>query len=70
MNKINYVLLPGWKNKKESLNCLYKLLNKYDNVIMKFLSMGMSGDYALCMEEGSNVIRIGSTIFGARNYTV
>ena len=37
---------------------------------VEYLSMGMSGDYALCMEEGSNVIRIGSTIFGARNYTV
>jgi len=33
-----------------------------------YLSMGMSGDYALCVEEGSNVIRVGSTIFGARNY--
>ncbi len=33
-----------------------------------YLSMGMSGDYALCVEEGSNVIRVGSTIFGAREY--
>ena len=33
------------------------------------LSMGMSGDYALCIEEGSNMIRLGSTIFGAREYT-
>ena len=35
---------------------------------VEHLSMGMSGDYALCMEEGSNMIRLGSTIFGARNY--
>jgi len=28
----------------------------------------MSGDYQLCVEEGSNMVRIGSTIFGARNY--
>ena len=35
-----------------------------------YLSMGMSGDYKLCVEEGSNVIRVGSTIFGARNYAV
>ena len=35
---------------------------------VEYLSMGMSGDYALCIEEGSNVIRVGSTIFGARNY--
>ena len=32
------------------------------------LSCGMSGDYALAMEEGSNMVRIGSLIFGPRNY--
>ncbi len=35
---------------------------------VEYLSMGMSGDYALCVEEGSNVVRLGSTIFGARDY--
>ena len=35
---------------------------------VEYLSMGMSGDYALCVEEGSNMVRVGSTIFGARNY--
>ena len=35
---------------------------------VEYLSMGMSGDYQLCVEEGSNVVRIGSTIFGARHY--
>ena len=35
---------------------------------VEYLSMGMSGDYRLCVEEGSNVIRLGSTIFGAREY--
>ncbi len=33
------------------------------------LSMGMSGDYATAIEEGSSMVRIGSSIFGARNYT-
>lgn len=33
------------------------------------LSMGMSGDYALAIEEGSTMVRIGSSIFGARNYS-
>lgn len=33
------------------------------------LSMGMSGDYALAIEEGSTMVRIGSLLFGARNYT-
>ena len=34
-----------------------------------YLSMGMSGDYALCVERGSNMIRVGSTVFGARDYS-
>lgn len=37
---------------------------------VEYLSMGMSGDYQLCIEEGSNVVRIGSTIFGARAYAL
>ena len=32
------------------------------------LSMGMSGDYKLCIEEGSNMIRLGTAIFNCRNY--
>ncbi len=32
------------------------------------LSMGMSGDYQIAIEEGSTMVRIGSSIFGARNY--
>ena len=41
---------------------------KTQSTAVEYLSMGMSGDYALCIEEGSNVIRVGSTIFGARDY--
>ena len=41
---------------------------KTQSTDVEYLSMGMSGDYKLCIEEGSNVIRLGSTIFGARNY--
>lgn len=43
--------------------------NKYDNVTMKYLSMGMSGDYELAVSCGSNMVRVGSAIFGERNYT-
>ena len=39
---------------------------KTQSVAVEYLSMGMSGDYKLCVEEGSNVVRVGSTIFGAR----
>jgi len=37
-------------------------------VDMKELSMGMSGDYQIAQEEGSTMVRIGSAIFGSRNY--
>lgn len=36
---------------------------------MNELSMGMSGDYQIAQEEGSTMVRIGSAIFGARNYS-
>ncbi len=36
---------------------------------LSILSMGMSGDYKLAIENGSTMIRVGSAIFGARNYT-
>ena len=41
---------------------------KTNQVDLQELSMGMSGDYALAIEEGSTLIRVGSAIFGARNY--
>ncbi len=34
----------------------------------KYLSMGMSGDYQIAIENGSNMVRVGSSIFGKRNY--
>ncbi len=36
---------------------------------LQVLSMGMSGDYPIAIEEGSNMVRIGSSIFGERNYS-
>ncbi len=41
-----------------------------DNVSMDELSMGMSGDYNVAIEEGSTMIRVGTKIFGERNYNV
>jgi len=38
------------------------------NVQMKELSMGMSSDYKIALEAGSTLVRVGTTIFGARNY--
>lgn len=42
---------------------------KYDNVEVDCLSMGMSGDFADAIAAGSTMIRIGTAIFGARDYT-
>lgn len=39
-----------------------------DKPYFKEISMGMSGDYEVAIEEGSTIIRIGTKIFGARNY--
>lgn len=41
---------------------------KYDNIHMDYLSMGMSGDFEEAIMEGSNMVRIGSAIFGERKY--
>ena len=41
---------------------------KYDNVSMDFLSMGMSADFETAIEEGANIVRVGTGIFGARHY--
>jgi len=38
------------------------------NTEMKYLSMGMTNDFEIAIEEGSNIIRIGTAIFGARKY--
>ena len=57
--------------KKEFQN-LKSIFDNYKNLKseicnLKFLSMGMSGDYQLGIECGSNMVRIGSSIFGSRN---
>lgn len=41
-----------------------------DNIIMSILSMGMSNDYNIAVEEGANMVRVGTSIFGARNYNI
>ena len=41
-----------------------------DNVDMEILSMGMTGDYMVAIEEGATYVRVGTGIFGERNYTI
>ena len=47
-------------------NCFDSLKKMHQNITE--ISMGMSGDYKAAIEEGSTMVRIGSAIFGARNY--
>jgi len=59
---------------KNEFRYLSQLLQKYQSRIKDhsganpILSMGMSGDYAIAIKEGSTMVRIGSMLFGARNY--
>lgn len=41
-----------------------------DNIKMEVLSMGMTGDYEVAIEEGATMVRVGTGIFGARNYNI
>lgn len=49
---------------------LYNVVSNssYENVKMKYLSMGMTNDFDIAIEEGANIVRIGTAIFGKRNY--
>ena len=56
------------KKEFKTLKSNFDNLQKIASNLM-ILSMGMSGDYTLAIENGSTMIRLGSSIFGARNYT-
>ncbi len=59
------------RNEFGTLKNIFNLLkNEYFSASKKFveISMGMSNDYGLAVEEGSTMVRVGSKIFGARNY--
>ena len=57
---------PYFRRMREEFD-LIKSMN-IKNVDMKYLSMGMTGDFEVAIEEGSNMVRIGTGIFGKRNY--
>lgn len=56
------------RNEFRHLKTLFESFKKYEkeNVQMLELSMGMSGDYPVAVEEGSTLVRVGSAIFGSR----
>ncbi len=66
-------MLPFIDNNKELTKLAMKMRYLYDKLKandadFEYLSMGMSGDWKLCIDAGSNMIRLGTCIFGARNY--
>lgn len=66
-------MLPDTDDKKLLYSLAEKMRQKYDyfrerDENFTHLSMGMSGDYELCISAGSNMIRLGTAIFGNRNY--
>jgi len=83
VENLEYIKIVGlmtvapYVENKEDVRWVFKeMKNLYDvvsnmsfkNVQMKYLSMGMTNDYDVAIEEGSNVIRIGTAIFGSRVY--
>jgi hypothetical protein len=66
-------MLPNIEDKQELTRLAELMRDKFDNLRLvdediQYLSMGMSGDWKICVEAGSNMIRLGTAIFGARNY--
>lgn len=56
---------------KETKKIFDELKNQnFKNIEMDILSMGMTHDYKIAIEEGSNIVRIGEGIFGKRNYNL
>lgn len=82
LNHINIVGLMGMatftenttqiNNEFSYLKATFDDLKEYqsENFQLKTLSMGMSGDYSIALENGSTMIRVGSSIFGHRNYNI
>ena len=56
-----------FKSLADFFNRINKNCSENSNVKLNILSMGMSGDYKIAIEEGSNMVRVGSAIFGNRH---
>lgn len=71
-------IAPFVENPEENREIFAKLHNllldiksrNIDNVNMSVLSMGMTNDYMVAIEEGATMVRVGTGIFGARNYNI
>ena len=77
LNVRGLMTIPPICDKKSDVSKYFSLMNnlfvdikgkKIDNISMDFLSMGMSSDYYEAILEGSNMVRIGTSLFGQRIY--
>jgi len=71
---VGFMGMATFTEDKDQLNEEFSSLKNFfdkqksKNAELEILSMGMSGDYQLAIENGSTMIRVGSSIFGSRNY--
>ncbi|MDY6821490.1 MAG: YggS family pyridoxal phosphate-dependent enzyme [Deferribacterota bacterium] len=79
INKLNNLNIEGFmyipplkinpEDNRENFRGMAELFLQYKKPLgLKYLSMGMSQDFEVAIEEGSNMVRIGTAIFGERNY--
>ena len=74
LNIIGLMGMATFTNDNELVNEEFKIIKTiYDDMVLidsrfKVLSIGMSDDYDIALENGANMIRVGSKIFGKRNY--
>lgn len=75
LNLLGLMTMAPYTNDKNIIrNCFSSLKNLFDKMNnqgfdLKELSMGMTNDFDIALEEGSTMLRIGTAIFGERNYT-
>ena len=74
VNLMGLMMIAPYSDNPEDVRKYFKgmkdLYDKYKEEFgFKYLSMGMSNDYKVALEEGSNVIRVGTKIFGNRDYS-
>lgn len=74
---VGLMTMGPWLDDVEQIRPYFKLTRdlfdeltalNLENVNMNYLSMGMSDSYKIAIEEGANMVRIGTKLFGARNY--
>ena len=63
------------EDNRKIFKCLHNIIvdirdKNIDNTTMDVLSMGMTNDYIVAVEEGASMVRVGTAIFGARNYNI